>query len=69
MILLWTILSQRFSKTDHAAISLTFGEIGAGLMNVSVQDDEKYLKSLRANIPEWKSHGKNELSDKRLVWD
>ena len=62
-------------RTDHAAISLSLGEIGEvkgpGMwkMNVSLLDDEEYLNYLSVNIPKWKSEGERELSDKRSVWD
>lgn len=38
-------------------------------MNVSLLDDEEHLNYLSFNIPNWKSEGERELSDKRCVWD
>ena len=62
-------------KTDHAAIDLRVSDIGNGVkgpgmwkMNVSLLDDENYLKDLEQSLPKWKEDGK-ELSDKRSFWD
>ena len=38
-------------------------------MNVSLLDDEEHLNYQSFNIPNWKSEGERELSDKRCVWD
>ena len=63
-------------KTDHAAIEITLTDSyqnakGPGFwkMNVSLLDDENYLKDLENKLPQWKITGMNDLSDKRSVWD
>ena len=63
-------------KTDHAAIDLVIADIesnvkGPGFwkMNVSLLEDEEYINELKSNMVEWKTTGKNELSDKRCIWD
>ena len=37
-------------------------------LNVSLRDDEDYLKDLEQNLPKWNQEGE-ELSDKRSFWD
>ena len=63
-------------KTDHAAIELVLADSnqeakGPGFwkMNVSLLEDENYLNDLKNNIPQWKTSGTNNLSDKRCEWD
>ena len=63
-------------KTDHAAIEITLTDSyqnakGPGLwkMNVSLLEDENYLKDLENKLPQWKMTGTNDLSNKRSVWD
>ena len=62
-------------KTDHAAIDLCVSDIrdelkGPGMwkMNVSLLNDENYLKDLEQSLPKWKQEGE-ELSNKRGLWD
>ena len=62
-------------KTDHAAIDLSISDIadevkGPGMwkLNVSLLDDEDYLKDLEQNLPKWNQEGE-ELLDKRSFWD
>ena len=38
-------------------------------MNVSLLEDENYLKDLENKLPQWKMTGTNDLSNKRSVWD
>ena len=63
-------------KTDHAAIELVLKDShqsvkgpGDWKMNVSLLEDENYLNELKNNLPEWKTTGINNLSDKRSIWD
>ena len=35
----------------------------------SLLEDETYLNDLKNNLPQWKTMGTNDLSDKRSVWD
>ena len=63
-------------KTDHAAIYLVLTKQdedakGPGFwkMDVSLLEDEDYLNDVKLKIPQWKTTGMNELSDKRCVWD
>ena len=36
---------------------------------MSLLEDENYLNELKNNLPEWKTTGINNLSDKRSIWD
>ena len=63
-------------KTDHAAIQLVLKDShqsvkgpGYWKMNVSLLEDENYLNELKNNLPQWKTTGINNLSDKRSIWD
>ena len=63
-------------KTDHAAIELVLKDSHQSVkgpaywkMNVSLLEDENYLNELKNNLPEWKTTGMNNLSDKRSIWD
>ena len=63
-------------KTDHAAIELALTDSYQSVkgpsfwkMNVSLLEDETYLNDLKNNLPQWKTMGTNDLSDKRSVWD
>ena len=63
-------------KTDHAAIELALTDSyqnvkGPGFwkMNVSLLEDETYLNDLKNNLPQRKTMGTNNLTDKRSVWD
>ena len=62
-------------KTDHAAIDLCVSDIGDEVkgpgmwkLNLSLVEDEDYLKDLEQNLPKWKQEGE-EQSDRRSVWD
>lgn len=63
-------------KTDHPAIELVSKDShqrvkgpGYWKMNVSLLEDENYLNELKNNLPEWKTTGISNLSDKRSNWD
>ena len=58
--------------TDHAAIELVLKDSHQSVkgpsywkMNVSLLEDENYLNELKNNLPEWKTTGITNLSDKR----
>ena len=63
-------------KTDHAAIDLCISDIvdevkGPGMwkLNVSLLDDEDYLKDLEQNLPKWNQEGEKLLDIKLSFWD
>ena len=38
-------------------------------MNVSLLEDETYFNDFKIKLPQWKTMGTNNLSDKHSVWD
>ena len=38
-------------------------------MNVCLLEDQNFLNELKNNLPEWKTTGINNPSDKRTIWD
>ena len=69
------IKSYTWRQNSPAAIDLCVSDIGDEVkgpgmwkLNVSLLEDEDYLKDLEQNLPKWKQEGE-ELSDRRSVWD
>ena len=38
-------------------------------VNVSLSEDEEYIKDITEKIPIWINEGQNELSDNQSIWD
>ena len=56
-------------KTDNTAIGKEAKGPGFWKFNCSLLNDDNYISELNCNVPNWRTDGVNELSDKRAVWD